>query len=139
MKETDRHKESRLEKKQRLVVSGKHPDFRIKFRGMEILEHSESCLIRDWIDTQPKDIHVTIDLDGVNHLPSGFFGMIYSYYETGVRFAFINLSDRLRNFLWIKRFIVADGEFVNPEKPWNPAVEAEPDEDEDDHAPLTAG
>ncbi len=92
---------------------------------MEIWDGADLSLIRDTIFRLVNEEGVTsigIDVSRVQHVPSGFFGMLFDWYEQGVTIGLYQPRSRVRQMLWFRKFFMKyeetvyclhDGESVN--------------------------
>lgn len=94
---------------------------------MEIWDGADLSLIRDTIFRLVNEegiVSIGIDVSRVQHVPSGFFGMLFDWYEQGVTIRLFEPRDRVRQMLWFRKFFfehdgsvfcLHDGEGVNEE------------------------
>jgi hypothetical protein len=75
--------------------------------GMEIWDGADMALLRDSL-TQlilaQKQRSIGIDMSHVKYIPSGFFGMLFDWYETGVQIRLYSPQPNVRRMLWFSRF-----------------------------------
>lgn len=100
---------------------------------IEIWDGADLSLIRDMlvrvIDDQGAQ-HVAVDMTFVKYVPSGFFGMLFDWFEKGVTIHLLTPQSNVQNMLWFQRFFdeVDEGEFQlhqGPEQPFTADAEAE--------------
>lgn len=74
---------------------------------MEIWDGADLSLVRDTIFrlVREDDIEsVGIDANFVQHVPSGFFGMMYDWHDRGLSVYLINPRERVKQMLWFRKF-----------------------------------
>ncbi|MGQ0637536.1 MAG: STAS domain-containing protein [Planctomycetaceae bacterium] len=75
--------------------------------GMEIWDGADMALLRDSL-TQlilaQKQRSIGIDMSHVKYIPSGFFGMLFDWYETGVQIRLYSPQPNVQRMLWFSRF-----------------------------------
>ncbi|REJ72830.1 MAG: hypothetical protein DWQ34_10390 [Planctomycetota bacterium] len=78
---------------------------------MEIWDGADLSLIRDTLTRlieKERRKSVAIQMRSVKYVPSGFFGMLYDYFEQGVSIRLIRPQPRIANMLWFKRFFAPE-------------------------------
>ncbi len=80
---------------------------------MEIWDGADMALLRDSLTRlikSEKRRSIGIDMKHVKYIPSGFFGMLFDWYEAGVQIRLYNPQPNVRKMLWFNRFFepVAD-------------------------------
>lgn len=78
---------------------------------MEIWDGTHLALLRDAlvrlvIDQQQRSIG--IDMSCVQHLPSGFFGMLCDWFDQGVAVRLFSPRPRVTTMLWFRQFFRAE-------------------------------
>jgi hypothetical protein len=63
---------------------------------------------RDW-SSASIGVQLGIELQGVEFLPSGFFGVLFDWFDLGVRIRLYAPERRVRNMIWFRQFFVSDG------------------------------
>jgi hypothetical protein len=74
---------------------------------MEIWDGADLSLVRDTLNVLISRRHrrqVGIDMRHVKYIPSGFFGMLYDWFESGVNVFLVEPCERVGNMLWFQRF-----------------------------------
>jgi len=74
---------------------------------MEIWDGADLSLVRDTLYKLIMDdgaSAVGVDVTHVQHVPSGFFGMLFDWYERGVEIRLYQPRARLRQMLWFRKF-----------------------------------
>ena len=101
---------------------------------MEIWDGADLSLIRDTLTrlvVGQRQRSIGIDMSCVKYVPSGFFGMLFDWFEQGITVRLVSPQPRVTNMIWFKRFFAAEndeifyltGEHADYEEP---AVEEEP-------------
>ncbi len=110
-----------------LTLTLKGPATVLDIGKMEIWDGADLSLIRDTIFRLVNEegiASVGIDVSRVQHVPSGFFGMLFDWYEQGVTIRLHEPRERVRKMLWFRKFFfeqertiycLHDGEGVNEE------------------------
>lgn len=83
---------------------------------MEIWDGADLSLVRDTLYKLIMDDGanaIGVDVTHVQHVPSGFFGMLFDWYEKGIEIRLYNPRSRLRQMLWFRKFFkpMNDGVF----------------------------
>lgn len=84
----------------------------IDIGDMEIWDGADLSLIRD---TLTRLIHkerrrsIAIQMRTVKYVPSGFFGMLYDWWEQGISVRLIAPQARVERMLWFQRFFEHEG------------------------------
>jgi hypothetical protein len=80
--------------------------------SMEIWDGADMALLRESLTRlikAEKHRAIAIDLTYVKYIPSGFFGMMFDWYETGVRIRLYSPQPNVRKMLWFDRFFEPTG------------------------------
>ena len=80
---------------------------------MEIWDGADLSLIRDTLNRlveKERRRSIAIQMKSVKYVPSGFFGMLYDYFEQGISIRLINPQPRVANMVWFRRFFSADSD-----------------------------
>ncbi|MBT5020763.1 hypothetical protein N9153_01110 [Planctomicrobium sp.] len=75
--------------------------------NMEIWDGADLSLVRDTFFRLVREDDITslgVDVGYVQHVPSGFFGMLYDWYERGVDITLFGPGERLQQMLWFRKF-----------------------------------
>ncbi len=92
---------------------------------MEIWDGADLSLVRDTIFRLVYNENVTsigVDMSCVQHVPSGFFGMLFDWHERGISIRLMEPRDRVKQMLWFRKFFIEqkstvfslyDGEGIN--------------------------
>ena len=51
--------------------------------------------------------NIAIDMEYVKYIPSGFFGMLFDWYETGVQIRLYEPQPNVRRMIWFNQFFAA--------------------------------
>jgi hypothetical protein len=80
---------------------------------MEIWDGADLALLRDGLNhvilTECKRT-VAVDMSYVKYVPSGFFGMLFDWYEKGITIRLLAPQERVANMLWFKQFCRLEGD-----------------------------
>ena len=74
---------------------------------LEIWDGADLIILREALAALVEsDGHLSIgvDVSSVMHIPSGFFGMLYEWYESGVEVLLYGPGTHVRNMLWFRMF-----------------------------------
>lgn len=74
---------------------------------MEIWDGADMALLRESLTRLVKaDKHraIGVDMSHVKYIPSGFFGMLFDWYESGVRIRLYSPQPNVRRMLWFHQF-----------------------------------
>jgi anti-anti-sigma regulatory factor len=104
---------------------------------IEIWDGADLSLLRDalvHVISKKNAKSVTIDMTFVKYVPSGFFGMLYDWFEKGIEICLIDPQSHVQNMLWFKRFFINDKTsnfklYAGPEEPFIPQSEDLEDDD----------
>ena len=83
----------------------------ISIGEMEIWDGADLSLIRDTIVqlvSEKRLDEVGIDMQFVQHVPSGFFGMLFDWHERGVLITLHEPRERVTQMLWFRKFFKDD-------------------------------
>ena len=102
---------------------------------IEIWDGADLSLLRDALVHVIEKKHarsVAIDMTHVKYVPSGFFGMLYDWFEKGVSIYLIEPQEHVMKMLWFKRFFKLRNNswFLLSSGPSEPFVPDDFDEDE---------
>lgn len=87
----------------------------IDIGDMEIWDGADLSLLRDALAVLVKRENypdIGVDMRNVRYIPSGFFGMLFDWYEAGIGVHLIAPQERVMNMLWFRQFFRATGEDV---------------------------
>jgi hypothetical protein len=84
---------------------------------MEIWDGADMALLRESLTRlikAEKHRRIGVDMSHVKYIPSGFFGMLFDWYETGVQIRLYAPQPNVRMMLWFNHFFapVADDCFA---------------------------
>ena len=95
---------------------------------MEIWDGADLSLVRDTIFRLVREDHldaIGVDVSCVQHVPSGFFGMLFDWHERGIEIQLFGPRERVQQMLWFRKFfrpteegvfhLVDDGLGINEE------------------------
>lgn len=95
-----------------------HEGTRILHLGeMEIWDGADLSLLRDGLNhviLKERQRSVAIDMTWVKYVPSGFFGMLFDWFDRGVTIRLLAPQPRVQNMLWFRQFFTVerDGWFL---------------------------
>jgi hypothetical protein len=98
---------------------------------MEIWDGADLSLLRDTLAVlihRERCKSIAVDMATVKFVPSGFFGMLFDWFEQGVAVRLINPQPRVMNMLWFKRFFIWEKDDRYRLKDSAPVTEREADE-----------
>ena len=77
---------------------------------MEIWDGADMALLRESLTRlikAEKHRRIGIDMSHVKYIPSGFFGMLFDWYETGVQIRLYSPQPNVRRMIWFNQFFAA--------------------------------
>ncbi len=83
----------------------------IDIGDMEIWDGADLSLIRDTMHIlvrREQKRTVGIEMKHVKYVPSGFFGMLFDWFESGVTIKLFTPQSRVQDMVWFKRFVVEE-------------------------------
>jgi len=87
-----------------------HNETRLMNLGdMEIWDGADLSLLRDGLNhviMKENRRSVAVDMSCVKYVPSGFFGMLFDWFEKGVAVSLFAPQERVTNMLWFRQFFV---------------------------------
>lgn len=98
-----------------MTVSHRSGSTVIDIGSMEIWDGADLSLIRDTLTqlvVEKRKRSVGIDMSCVKYVPSGFFGMLFDWFEQGVSIRLFSPQPRVANMLWFKRFFEAESDDI---------------------------
>ena len=103
-------------KRQRLKVDADGETAVVGLDDIEIWDGADLALLREVLgELIEKDAYraIGVNLHSVKYIPSGFFGMLYEWYEDGVRIILRSPQPNVEHMLWFRMFFVRqpDGSF----------------------------
>ncbi len=78
---------------------------------MEIWDGADLSLIRDTLHIlvrREQKRTVGIEMKHVKYVPSGFFGMLFDWFDSGVTIKLFTPQSRVQDMVWFKRFVVEE-------------------------------
>jgi len=97
----------------------------VQLDDMEIWDGADLALLRDVLNRliqQDGFRSLGVDLTTVKYIPSGFFGMLFEWYEAGLEIALFRPQANVRQMLWFRmffaeadadRFVLTDADMRN--------------------------
>jgi hypothetical protein len=80
---------------------------------MEIWDGADLSLIRDTLNrliVKERRRSIAIQMRTVKYVPSGFFGMLYDWFERGITVRLVAPQERVTQMLWFQRFFELEQE-----------------------------
>lgn len=77
---------------------------------MEIWDGADMALLRESLTRlikAEKHRRIGVDMSHVKYIPSGFFGMLFDWFETGVKIRLYAPQPNVRRMLWFNQFFEA--------------------------------
>ncbi|MFO1093033.1 MAG: hypothetical protein U0992_06940 [Planctomycetaceae bacterium] len=74
---------------------------------MEIWDGADLSLIRDTLNrliVKERRRSIAIQMRTVKYVPSGFFGMLYDWFEHGITVRLVSPQERVTQMIWFQRF-----------------------------------
>ncbi|MFM7920564.1 MAG: hypothetical protein ACKPJJ_10080 [Planctomycetaceae bacterium] len=99
-------------KKQRLSCRVDGQTAVVRLDDMEIWDGADLALLRDVLTRliqQDGFRSLGVDLTTVKYIPSGFFGMLFEWYEAGLEILLLRPQDNVRQMLWFRMFFAETG------------------------------
>jgi hypothetical protein len=84
----------------------------LELGNMEIWDGADMALLRETLTRlikAEKHLAIGVDMTYVKYIPSGFFGMLFDWFETGVQIRLYTPQPNVRNMLWFHQFFEAVG------------------------------
>lgn len=85
----------------------------ISIGEMEIWDGADLSLIRDSLISLIRGEgcgSIGINLKYVRYIPSGFFGMLFDWFESGVEIRLYQPTDRVQGMIWFRQFYLHEGD-----------------------------
>jgi len=76
---------------------------------MEIWDAADLCLLRDSLtrlNIAEKLHSIGIDMSHVKSIPTGFFGLLFDWYELGVQIRLYSAQPNVRRMFWFSHFFL---------------------------------
>jgi hypothetical protein len=99
--------------------------------NMEIWDGADLSLLRDTLAVliqRERCKAIAVDMATVKFVPSGFFGMLFDWFEQGISVRLFAPQPRVMNMLWFKRFFIWEKDDRYRLKDSAPVTEREADE-----------
>ncbi|WP_459558120.1 hypothetical protein [Lacunimicrobium album] len=74
---------------------------------IEIWDGADLSLIRDMllvVIEKRGSKRIAVEMSSVKYVPSGFFGMLFDWFDRGIEISILSPQDNVRQMLWCKRF-----------------------------------
>jgi len=104
-------------KRQRLKIEIDGTTAVVALDRIEIWDGADLALLREVLSErieQDEFRSIGVDLASVKYIPSGFFGMLFEWYETGVEIQLHSPQPNVEQMLWFRMFfnVCPEGHFV---------------------------
>ena len=106
-------------KKQRLTVRIENDFAVVSLEDMEIWDGADLALLREALTALiERDGYraIGVDLSAVKYIPSGFFGMLFEWYEQGMRIRLDAPQKNVEQMLWFRMFFVRQPDKMRVER-----------------------
>ena len=100
-------------KKQRLTVHTEEDFAIVSLDDMEIWDGADLALIREALANligQEGFRAIGVNLSAVKYIPSGFVGMLFEWYEQGIKIRLYYPQANVEQMLWFRMFFTSDNE-----------------------------
>ena len=100
-------------KKQRLTVRTEEDFAIVSLEDMEIWDGADLALIREALTRLVEHDGfraIGVNLSAVKYIPSGFFGMLFEWYEQGIKIRLYYPRINVEQMLWFRMFFTSDDE-----------------------------
>ncbi len=104
-----------LRKKHRLTVRTEENLAIVALDDMEIWDGADLALLRETLTNLVENEGyraIGVDLSPVKYIPSGFFGMLFEWYEQGLKVQLYCPQSNVVQMLWFRMFFVSTEEGV---------------------------
>jgi len=104
-----------LRKKHRLTVRTKENLAIVALDDMEIWDGADLALLRETLTNLIENEGyraIGVDLSAVKYIPSGFFGMLFEWYEQGLKVQLYCPQNNVVQMLWFRMFFVSSEEGI---------------------------
>ena len=94
-------------KRQRLNIRVENDAAIVSLEDMEIWDGADLALLREALTSLiEKDGHrsLAVDLTCVKYIPSGFFGMLFEWYDAGLQIRLLSPQENVAQMLWFRMF-----------------------------------
>lgn len=84
----------------------------LELGSAEIWDGADMALLRESLTRlikAEKHLAIGVDMTYVKYIPSGFFGMLFDWFETGVQIRLYTPQPNVRKMLWFNQFFEAIG------------------------------
>ena len=103
-------------KRQRLNIHSDGTTAVVGLGSIEIWDSADLALLREVLTElidQDQFRSIGVDLETVKYIPSGFFGMLFEWYEQGIQIQLHSPQPNVEQMLWFRMFFLphAEGHF----------------------------
>lgn len=126
--------------KKNLRLFETHGSMVLHIGEMEIWDGADMALLRETLTRvikRDRRKSVGVDMTYVKYIPSGFFGMLFDWYDTGIRIRLLRPQPNVQRMLWFRQFFQKLDDVCHELRPTarqaftEPRFHPEPDWDED--------
>lgn len=96
-------------KRQRLKIDVQAQTAVVGLEDIEIWDGADLALLREILgELIDKEAYrsIGVNLQSVKYIPSGFFGMLYEWYEDGIHIRLFSPQPNVEQMLWFRMFFV---------------------------------
>lgn len=94
-------------KRQRLTIHTTDTSAIVSLEDMEIWDGADLALLREALTgliEKEGFRSLGVDLSSVKYIPSGFFGMLFEWYDAGLQIRLYSPQDNVAQMLWFRMF-----------------------------------
>lgn len=94
-------------RRERLLVTKEEEVTIVNIGDVEIWDGADLALLRETLTKLIDVDHCTslgVDMSTVKYIPSGFFGMLFEWYERGIHVSLFSPQPNVENMLWFRLF-----------------------------------
>lgn len=98
-------------KRQRLSIRIENEIAIVSLEDMEIWDGADLALLREAMTALIENDgyrSLGVDLTSVKYIPSGFFGMLFEWYEAGLKIRLFSPQANVEQMLWFRMFFVRE-------------------------------
>ena len=100
-------------KRQRISIRTDRTTAIVSLGAIEIWDGADLALLREVLSElieQESFLSIGVDLTSVKYIPSGFFGMLFEWYEDGVEILLVSPQPNVEQMLWFRMFFLPDSD-----------------------------
>lgn len=99
-------------KRQRLIIRSEEDVAIVSLDDMEIWDGADLALLREALTGLIENDgfrSLGVDLTSVKYIPSGFFGMLFEWYDAGLTIRLYSPQENVAQMLWFRMFFKHEG------------------------------